>query len=341
MRTCQRAGVRVVMFTEDNAESAAATGKKIGLAGKVVTGKSISESVKYGTELPLDADIYARVTPEQKLYVIEEMRKNGDIVAMTGTRAEDAEAMDRADIGITISESTTGSAYEAADVIMNDDNFSAIAGMIASARQVHRNIKRASAVMISGYLALVLLNMLNLFGDAQLMLNPAIIAVLTMFVLPAAALADLNNHSDMKNYMPPSDFITNRRINYRYIALAAIVGALCGAVSIASYMFMYNGVNVDFARSCALISFGFCTSLFTFINMTSGNPFTGIAAAGKPALIGVLAPAVTALLLVFIPGVNSIFGMTGIDILATFISIVTGIIPPLAYVVVRSIVKFE
>ena len=341
VRTCQRAGVRVVMFTEDNAESAAATGKKIGLAGKVVTGKSISESVKYGTELPLDADIYARVTPEQKLYVIEEMRKNGDIVAMTGTRAEDAEAMDRADIGITISESTTGSAYEAADVIMNDDNFSAIAGMIASARQVHRNIKRASAVMISGYLALVLLNMLNLFGDAQLMLNPAIIAVLTMFVLPAAALADLNNHSDMKNYMPPSDFITNRRINYRYIALAAIVGALCGAVSIASYMFMYNGVNVDFARSCALISFGFCTSLFTFINMTSGNPFTGIAAAGKPALIGVLAPAVTALLLVFIPGVNSIFGMTGIDILATFISIVTGIIPPLAYVVVRSIVKFE
>lgn len=62
--------------------------------------------------------------------------------------------------------------------------------MIASARQVHRNIKRASAVMISGYLALVLLNMLNLFGDAQLMLNPAIIAILTMFVLPAAALAD-------------------------------------------------------------------------------------------------------------------------------------------------------
>ena len=59
--------------------------------------------------------------------------------------------MERSDIGITISENTTGSAYEAADVIMHDDNFSAIAGMIASARQVHRNIKRASAVMISGY----------------------------------------------------------------------------------------------------------------------------------------------------------------------------------------------
>lgn len=61
------------------------------------------------------------------------MKKSGQTVAMTGTRPEDAEAMERSDIGITISENTTGSAYEAADVIMHDDNFSAIAGMIASA----------------------------------------------------------------------------------------------------------------------------------------------------------------------------------------------------------------
>lgn len=341
VKTCQRAGVRVVMFTEDNAESAAATGRMIGLSGKVVTGKSISQSVKYGSELELDADVYAKVTPEQKLYIIEQLRKKGEIVAMTGTRAEDAEAMEKADIGITISENTTGSAFEAADVIMHDDNFSAIAGMIASARQVHRNIKRACAVMISGYLALILLNMLNLFGDAQLMLNPAIIAVLTMFILPMAALAGLSNRTDMKGKMPPSEFITSRRINYRFIILAAVVGVLCGGVSIASYMFMYNGSNVDFARSCALLSFGFCTTLFTFINLSSGNPFIGISSAGKSAVTGVLAPAVISLILVFVPGLNSIFGMTGIDMLATFISIVTGIIPPLGYVVVRSITRFE
>lgn len=341
VKTCQRAGVRVVMFTEDNAESAAATGRMIGLSGKVVTGKSISQSVKYGSELELDADVYAKVTPEQKLYIIEQLRKKGEIVAMTGTRAEDAEAMEKADIGITISENTTGSAFEAADVIMHDDNFSAIAGMIASARQVHRNIKRACAVIISGYLALILLNMLNLFGDAQLMLNPAIIAVLTMFILPMAALAGLSNHTDMKGKMPPSEFITSRRINYRFIILAAVVGVLCGGVSIASYMFMYNGSNVDFARSCALLSFGFCTTLFTFINLSSGNPFIGISSAGKSAVTGVLAPAVISLILVFVPGLNSIFGMTGIDMLATFISIVTGIIPPLGYVVVRSITRFE
>ena len=341
VKTCQRAGVHVVMFTEDNAESAAATGKMIGLSGKVVTGRSISESVKYGSELPLDADIYARVTPEQKLYVIEQLRKSGEIVAMTGTRAEDAEAMERSDIGITISENASGSAFEAADVIMHDDNLAAVAGMIASARQVHRNIKRACAEMISGYLALILLSTLNLFGNSQLMLNPALIAVLTMFILPAAAFAGLCNRADMKNNMPPSDFITNRRINYRFVLRAVIVGALCGAVSIASYMFMYNGTNVDFARSCSLLSFGFCTSLFTFINLTPGNPFRGLSEAGKPALFGVLAPAVTAILLVFIPGLNSIFGMTGIDLLATLISIVTGIIPPLGYVVVRSIIKFE
>lgn len=341
VKTCQRAGVRVVMFTEDNAEAASATGRMIGLSGKAVTGRSISESVKYGSELELDADIYARVTPEQKLFIIEQLRRKGEIVAMTATRAEDSEAIEKADIGITIAENTTGSAYEAADVIMHDDNFSAIADMIASARQVHRNIKRACSVMISGYLALILLNALNLFGDSQLMLNPALIAVLTMFILPMAALAGLNNRTDRRGKMPASEFIANRRINHRFILLSGIVGVLCGAVSIASYMFMYNGSNVEFARSCSLISFGFCTTLFTFINLSAGNPFSGLAAGGKPALIGVLAPAVSSLLLVFIPGINSVFGMTGIDMLATFISIVTGIIPPLGYVIVRSITKFD
>ncbi len=341
VKICQRAGVRVVMFTEDNAEAAAATGRMIGLSGKTVTGKKISESVKYGSELELDADIYARVTPEQKLYIIDQLRRKGEIVAMTATRAEDAEAIEKSHIGITISEHTTGSAYEAADVIMHDDNFSAIAGMIASARQVHRNIKRASASLISGYLALILLNTLNVFGNAQLMLNPAIVAVLTMFILPLTALAGLNNQTDLKKNMPPSGFITSRKINFRFIILAAVVGALCGAASISSYMFMYNGSNADFARSCSLLSFGFCTSLFTFIKMPSGNPFTGLAAGGRIAVIGSLAPAVTALLLVFIPGVNFVFGLTGIDILATFISIATGIIPPLGYIIARSIIKFD
>ena len=343
IRTCQRAGVRVVMFTEDNAEAAAATGKMIGLSGKTVTGRSISESVKYGSELELDAEIYARVTPEQKLYIIEQLRKKGEIVAMAGTRAEDAEAIEKSDIGITIAGTSTGSALEAADVIMHDDNFSAIADMISSARQVHRNIKRACAAMISGYIALVLLNMLNLFGDAQLMLNPALIAVLTMFILPLTAFAGLNNRTDRKGMMPPSDFISSRKINRRFIVLAAIVGVLCGVASIASYMFMYNdnGSNVDFARSCSLLAFGFCTSFFTFINMPAGNPFIGLVEGKKPAVIGILSPAVVSLLLVFVPGVNSIFGLTGIDILATFISIVTGIIPPLGYLIARSIIRFE
>ena len=151
---------------------------------------------------------------------------------MTATRAEDAEAMEVADIGITIAENTTGSAFEAADVIMHDDNLSAVAGMIASARQVHRNIKRACATLISGYLALILLDMLNLFGDAQLMLNPALIAVLTMFTLPLAALAGLSNRTDMKRKMPPSEFIAKNKVNYRFIILTAIVGVLCGGVSI-------------------------------------------------------------------------------------------------------------
>ena len=233
VKTCRRSGVRVVMLTEENPSVAESTGKMIGLStSSVITGKQIEESVEYGTYLDFDADIYAKLTLEQKLYVIGKLKENGEVVAMTGTRTGDADALEAADVGITISQHSAGSAYEAADVIMNDDNFSTIADMIAAARQIHRNIKRAVSLMISGYVGLIVLIMINLFSDAHLMLTPAIIALVSMIFLPMAALGYVDCRADMRSVMPPSEFVAERKINYRFIGGAALFGALSGAVAI-------------------------------------------------------------------------------------------------------------
>jgi Ca2+-transporting ATPase len=330
------------MLTEDNPSVAEATGKMIGLpTGKAVTGKQISDSVKYGTELDLKSDIFARITPEQKLYIIDKLKKSGEVVAMTGTRTTDADALDLADIGITMSQHTAGSAYEAADIIMNDDNFSSIADMISSARQIHRNIKRAVSVMISGYIALLVLNALNIFGNAQLMLNPAILALVTMIVLPLSALGYLCCKSDMKSNMPPSEFVTSRKINPRFIGESAIIGLLSGAVAIASYMFMYNGSNVDFARSCSLISLCICTAVFGFLRISAENPLHAAASSGKMMIISLAVTALLPIILVYLPFINSAFGLVEIDLLAMFISVVTGILPGILYFFVRRIIKGE
>lgn len=342
VKTCRRAGVRVVMLTEENPSVAGSTGKMIGLsANAVITGKQIEESLDYGMQLDFDADIYAKLTPEQKLYVIGKLKENGEVVAMTGTRTGDAEALKAADVGITISQHSAGSAYEAADVIMNDDNFSTIADMIAAARQVHRNIKRAVSLMISGYIGLMILITINLFSETQLMLTPAIIALVTMIFLPFAGLGYVGCRSDMRSVMPPSDFVADRKINYRFIGMSALFGALSGAVAVASYLFMYKGTNFEPARSCAFISYAVCSAAFAVLRHSYESPIRTFLDADTMPKVSVALFAFLPIALVYIPLVNAAFGLAAIDILALLISAATGILPAAAFFFVSHFIKFD
>lgn len=342
VKTCRRAGVRVIMLTEDNPSVAESTGKLIGLSsGSVITGSGIERSVELGEPLDLSADIYAKISYEQKLYIIDKLRENGEVVAMTGIRSEDANALEAADVGITVSQHAAGCTYEAADIIMNDDNFSAIADMIASARQIHRNIKRAVSLLISGYSGMILLMTLNLFNNTQLMLTPAIIALVSMLLLPICALGFIGCNTDMKLDMPPSEFMAVRKINYRFIGGAVLFGFLSGAVAIASYMFMYNGTNSDFARSCSLISYCISTVLFAIVRLSADSPFVIFIKSQPFRKVLILIMAIFPILLVYIPFINSMFGLSAIDILAMLISIVSGIVLPLAYVLITHFIKSE
>lgn len=342
VKACTKSGVKVVMLSEDSPHVAEATAKMVGLSGKTITGKQISQSVKYGSELKFDADIYAKVTPEQKLYILDQLKKKGEVVAMTGTRTTDAEALELADVGITIAQHTAGSAYEASDIIMNDDNLNSISDMITSARQIHRNIKRAVCAIIAGYAGLLILTILNLFGnETHLMLNPSLLALFTMVFIPLAALSYCNNKNDMAGEMLPSDYVAKRKINFTYLINSLIIGILCGAVSVASYMFMYNGGNADFARSCSLITFSISFALFGLMTMSFEKPLKALVGTrGKPLYV-FLAMIMLPILMVYIPFINSAFGLTAIDALALFISILTGIIPIIGYIIVKSLIKFK
>ena len=343
LKTCERSGVKVVMLSEENPHVAEATARMVGLTGKTITGKQISESVKYGSELMYDADIYAKVTPEQKLYILDRMKKQGEVVAMTGTRTTDAEALELADVGITISQHTAGSTYEASDIIMNNDDLSSIAGMICTARQIHRNIKRGVAALLSGYFGMLILTILNLFGEEgmQLMLNPQLFALLAMILIPFSAIAYVGNRNDMRGEMPPSDYIAARKINFFFLGNSLAIGLMCGVVSAASYMFMYNSSDTAFARSCALISFACCYSLFALMGNSFEHPVRAVIRAGRASYISSAVMVAVPVALVFIPLVNEMFALTAIDGLAFFISVITGIIPVIGYSIVRAFIKFN
>ena len=336
VKTCRRSGVRIVMLTEDNPTAAASTGGMIGLTSKsVVTGEQIEHALKAGGEVELDADIYAKLTPEQKVYIINRLKDSGEVVAMTGTRTGDVNALEVADVGITIAQHASGSSYETSDIVMNDDNFLTIADMIARARQIHRNIKRAVSVLISGSVGMILLTAMNIIFGLDLMITPAIFAAVGMIMLPLAASEYVYCNTDIRLNMPPSEFISFRKINFPYLGKAALFGALPGAAATASYMFMYSALNVGFARSCAFVSFMICMVSFVILRFSDTDPLKAFWSAPIVQRLIAIGIAVVSILLIYIPGINTAFGFAGARFGELLISIVTGLLPAGIYFFIR------
>lgn len=340
VKTCRKAGVRVVMLTEENPSVAVSTGKMIGIAAdRVVTGSEIDDIRINEKNFDCSANIYAKLTPEQKLYIIDKFKKNGEVVAMTGTRPTDAEILGAANIGITIASHSAGSACEAADIVMNDDNFLSIAQTISCARQIHRNIKRAVSLVISGYFGLIVLVLLNLLISGSVILTPPLIALSTMLLIPLLALGYSGGMADMEFGMPPSEFVAERKLNFRFIGKSLIIGAISGLVAAGS--FALNSANSANGITCALVSYYFCMTAFAILAQSDDAPFGALKNASDIAKIGLAAAVIAPILLCYIPFVNTAFGLYPIGFLALIVSVLTGFFPAIVYYFLRRFIKIK
>ncbi len=146
VRVCQSAGIRVKMITGDHAITARAIGAQIGIGDGVTVVKG-SELETY-TETQLHeavqrSDIFARVSPEQKLQLVTALQAAGEVVSMTGDGVNDAPALKRADVGVAMGLKGTEVAKESAEMVLTDDNFASIAHAVEEGRTVYDNLKKS------------------------------------------------------------------------------------------------------------------------------------------------------------------------------------------------------
>ena len=151
IQACQRAGIQVKMITGDHALTATAIAQQLGLNSNTPALKGLELSRLNDQELaPLvtETSVFARVAPEQKLRLVEALQKNGEIVAMTGDGVNDAPALKQADIGVAMGITGTEVAKEAADMILTDDNFAAIASAVEEGRTVYDNLLKTISFIL-------------------------------------------------------------------------------------------------------------------------------------------------------------------------------------------------
>lgn len=192
------AGVRVIMVTGDNPLTAQAIAKEVGLqATHVLTGNDIRQMNSTELEKTLQTvNVFARVLPEDKLFIAEKLQGMGYIVGVTGDGVNDSLALEKADVGIAMGEEGSDVAKESADIVLTNDDISVLVNAIAEGRRIYTSLVRAIVYLLSGNLSEILFVVAAMLIDKPLALLPTQILWINVVTdaLPALALASDTSH---------------------------------------------------------------------------------------------------------------------------------------------------
>ncbi len=191
LEKCYSAGIRVIMITGDNGETAKGIAKKINLENydEVITGAELEamndeklfEKVK-------TVNIFARVYPNHKMRIVNALQKNKQIVAMTGDGVNDAPALKKANVGIAMGQRGTNVAKESADLILLDDNFNTIIKAIENGRNIYINIRKAISYVIAIHIPIALLSLFVPIFKLPTLLLPIHVMLLELLIDPTSSI---------------------------------------------------------------------------------------------------------------------------------------------------------
>ncbi len=330
---CEAAGIKTVMITGDHKNTAVAIARQLGffkdnsiaLTGEELDKLSDEEFFKVVEKIP----VYARVSPEHKLRIVRAWRKRKEIVAMTGDGVNDAPALKKADIGVSMGKSGSEVAKDAASLILVDDSFGTIVKAVHEGRVIYDNILKFIWYMLGANIGEVLAIAFSLIFMTGSPLAPIQLLWINLLTdgLPALALGVEPPESGIMKRMP-------RDPKQKFLSGKVLWGIIFRAIAFG--IAVYGSYLIGSARGGHILgsTYAFATTVITelLVGYTCRS-FTKtifeMKLWGNPQLLGAIAVSLAMFSITFIPSLQPIFKTTGISMVDLGIIILMALIPPL------------
>jgi len=261
---CRAAGVHVVMITGDYPTTAQSIARQAGLTNcdTVISGAQLDRLSDVDlAERIKQVQVFARVVPEQKLRIVNALKANREVVAMTGDGVNDAPALKAAHIGIAMGGRGTDVARESASLVLLNDDFSSIVAAVRLGRRIFDNIKKAIAFILAVHVPIAGLSMIPVFfADWPLLLLPVHIVFLELIIDPACSLIFEAEHAEANVMQRPPRNPDERLYSIRTISVAVMQGLSVLAVCLGVFLLARSSHSAEVARALT-----FATLVVAFI----------------------------------------------------------------------------
>ena len=331
IKVCHNAGIKVIMITGDHKITALAIAKELGIykeGNTIITGDKLdSLSDTELDEKVKTTTVFARVSPSDKLRIIDSLKRTGEIVSMTGDGVNDAPALKSANIGIAMGKSGTDVAKDSADMILMDDNFTTIESAIREGRRIYQNIQKVIQFLLAGNIAEILIifiaTLLN--WEAPILAVHVLLINLITDTLPALALgidpADKNimtRQPNRQNSLFDKGLITRVCSSGVFISISTLIG----------YFYGLTKFNHETAMTMAFLILAIA-QLFHALNQRSNidSIFTKYKEHNKMLFLAMFVSFLMLVVILLIPSLRNFFSLTVLSINELLISLILSMLP--------------
>lgn len=315
--TCKKAGIKTVMITGDHILTAKAIAKELGILNNndlAITGKELDKISKTELEKNISKySVFARVSPEHKVRIVEAFQKTGAVVAMTGDGVNDAPALKKADIGIAMGKNGTDVAKNASDMILADDNFVTIVEAVKQGRNIFENIKKAVHFLIATNIG----EIVTIFMGLLLGLKTPLLAIQLLWInlvtdsLPAIAIGLEAPDKYIMNQKPRN----SKKSIFADGLLGKIVaeGTMIGMLTLVTFYVGNNWYGLEVGRTMAFLALAMLELVHSF-NVKSEKSIFKTGLFENKYLIGsFILGTLLQVIVVVVPTFANIFGLVALN----------------------------